>query len=95
MTNAGPSGTPEQHKYILDESEMPTQWYNLVADLPTPPPPPLHPGTHQPAGPAVFWQLRERLQDLLADPAPEPSAVDAHSRQLRNRAVLLVINSDP
>ena len=36
-------------KIHLDESEMPTQWYNVVADLPEPPPPPLHPGTHQPA----------------------------------------------
>ncbi|MBI5310856.1 MAG: TrpB-like pyridoxal phosphate-dependent enzyme [Actinobacteria bacterium] len=39
------------HKILLDESEMPTQWYNIVADLPEPPPPPLHPGTHEPIGP--------------------------------------------
>ena len=26
-------------KILLDESEMPTRWYNIVADLPTPPPP--------------------------------------------------------
>ena len=38
-------------KILLDESEMPTQWYNLIADLPAPPPPPLHPGTHEPVGP--------------------------------------------
>ena len=30
---------------------MPTQWYNVIADLPEPPPPPLHPGTLQPVGP--------------------------------------------
>ncbi len=41
----------ERTKYILDESEMPTTWYNVVPDLPQPPPPPLHPGTHQPVGP--------------------------------------------
>ncbi len=40
-----------RRKILLDESEMPTRWYNVVADLPTPPPPPLHPGTHQPVGP--------------------------------------------
>ena len=40
-----------QHKIHLPESEMPTQWYNLIADLPEPPPPPLHPGTMQPVGP--------------------------------------------
>ncbi|MFA9564818.1 MAG: TrpB-like pyridoxal phosphate-dependent enzyme [Acidimicrobiales bacterium] len=38
-------------KILLDESEMPTQWYNIIPDLPTPPPPPLHPGTHEPIGP--------------------------------------------
>lgn len=46
-----------QHKILLDESEMPTRWYNLVADLPSPPPPPLHPGTHQPVGPEAFEAL--------------------------------------
>ncbi len=40
-----------KHKILLDESEMPTQWYNVVPDLPEPPPPPLHPGTHEPIGP--------------------------------------------
>src|SRR4051794_12267556 len=38
-------------KILLDESEQPTQWYNVIADLPTPPPPVLHPGTLQPVGP--------------------------------------------
>ncbi len=38
-------------KYLLDESRIPKCWYNLVADLPVPPPPPLHPGTLQPLGP--------------------------------------------
>lgn len=38
-------------KYVLDESEMPTQWYNIVPDLSEPPPPPLHPATHAPVGP--------------------------------------------
>ena len=30
---------PKLTKILLDESEQPTQWYNLLADLPTPPPP--------------------------------------------------------
>jgi len=42
---------PKQTKVVLDESQMPTHWYNLVADLPTPPPPHLHPGTQQPLVP--------------------------------------------
>ena len=40
-----------QTKILLDEDSMPTQWYNLVPDLPEPPPPPLHPATHEPVGP--------------------------------------------
>src|SRR5215212_5466747 len=38
-------------KILLPESELPTQWYNVLHDLPTPPPPVLHPGTGQPVGP--------------------------------------------
>ena len=38
-------------KYLLDETRIPKTWYNLAADLPSPPPPPLHPGTKQPVGP--------------------------------------------
>ena len=49
--------TVRQHKFILDESEMPTAWYNIVPDLPSPPPPALHPGTLQPAGPDDFAPL--------------------------------------
>ncbi len=44
-------------KVILPEGEMPTQWYNIVPDLPTPPPPPLHPGTREPIGPADLAPL--------------------------------------
>ncbi|TVP80612.1 TrpB-like pyridoxal phosphate-dependent enzyme [Thioalkalivibrio sp.] len=38
-------------KYVLDERDIPRHWYNIVADLPVPPPPVLHPGTHQPVTP--------------------------------------------
>ena len=38
-------------KIFLNESEIPTAWYNIQADLPNPLPPPLHPGTHQPLTP--------------------------------------------
>ncbi len=44
-------------KILLDEKDMPTQWYNIVPDLPEPPPPALHPGTLQPAGPEDFAPL--------------------------------------
>ena len=42
----------ERTKFVLDEDRIPRAWYNLVADLPVAPPPPLHPGTRQPLGPA-------------------------------------------
>ena len=38
-------------KFLLPESEIPKAWYNIMADLPSPPPPVLHPGTLQPIGP--------------------------------------------
>jgi len=38
-------------KIFLNESEMPQHWYNIVADMPNKPLPPLHPGTKQPIGP--------------------------------------------
>ncbi len=38
-------------KIFLDEKEMPLQWYNLMADMPNKPLPPLHPGTKKPIGP--------------------------------------------
>jgi tryptophan synthase beta chain len=45
------------HKYTLTEDEMPTQWYNIIPDLPSPPPPALNPGTLQPATPDDFAPL--------------------------------------
>ena len=44
-------------KFFLPESEMPEAWYNVAADLPSPPPPPLHPGTHEPIGPEALAPL--------------------------------------
>ncbi len=44
-------------KILLPESDLPRQWYNLAADLPEPPPPPLHPATHQPIGPEALAPL--------------------------------------
>ncbi|MFW5706207.1 MAG: TrpB-like pyridoxal phosphate-dependent enzyme [Bacteroidota bacterium] len=38
-------------KFFLNEKEMPTQWYNVHADMPNKTMPPLHPGTRQPIGP--------------------------------------------
>ncbi len=47
----------ETTKYLLGENDIPTAWYNIIADLPSPPSPPLHPGTGQPLGPADLAPL--------------------------------------
>jgi tryptophan synthase beta chain len=39
-------------KILLSEKEIPASWYNITPDLPEQLPPPIHPGTGQPIGPA-------------------------------------------
>jgi tryptophan synthase beta chain len=38
----------ERTKFVLDEKDMPTHWYNVLPDLPEPLPPLVHPGTKEP-----------------------------------------------
>ena len=38
----------KRKKYLLDEEQIPTQWYNIQADMPTKPLPPLNPATRKP-----------------------------------------------
>jgi tryptophan synthase beta chain len=47
----------QSRKILLNESEIPTHWYNIVADMPNKPLPPLHPGTQQPIGPEALAPL--------------------------------------
>jgi len=57
-------------KYLLSEEQIPKSWYNIVADLPSPPPPPLHPGTLQPLGPddlAPLFPMALIMQEVSAD----------------------------
>ncbi len=44
-------------KFILSENEIPTHWYNVVADMKEKPRPPLHPGTGEPIGPEMLEPL--------------------------------------
>jgi len=37
-----------QKRFLLNESELPTRWYNMLADMPNKPMPPIHPATKQP-----------------------------------------------
>ena len=41
----------KQTKIVLSDKDIPTKWYNIMADMPNLPKPPLHPGTKQPIGP--------------------------------------------
>jgi tryptophan synthase beta chain len=40
-----------QHKFVLQEKDMPTHWYNIIADMDQPPPPYRHPATLELLGP--------------------------------------------
>ena len=68
----------DRTQYLLDASRMPTHWYNIAADLPTPPPAVLHPGTLQPVGPddlAPLFPMELILQEVSTErevPIPEP-----------------------
>src|ERR1700686_2439898 len=68
----------EQHKFLLDESQLPKAWYNINADMPVPPQPVLHPGTMEPVTPdflSVLFPMSLILQEISADrwiEIPEP-----------------------
>ncbi len=68
----------ETIKYLLPEAEIPKTWYNLMADLPRPPAPPLHPATKQPIGPddlAPLFPQSLIMQEVATDrdiEIPEP-----------------------
>ncbi len=60
----------EQRQFLLSQKDIPTSWYNVVADLGETPPPPLHPGTKQPAGPddlAPIFPMALIEQEMCAD----------------------------
>ena len=67
----------ETVKFLLEESRIPKYWYNLAADLPTPAPPVLHPGTLQPVGPndlAPLFPMDLIMQEVSTEreiPIPE------------------------
>jgi tryptophan synthase beta chain len=68
----------EHTKFLLEEREMPTAWYNIQADLPKPLPPVMHPATHQPIGPqdlAVLFPMELIKQEVSQEryiEIPEP-----------------------
>ena len=65
-----------QTKYLLDESDIPTHWYNVVADMPNPPAPPLGPDG-KPIGPGSDGGDLPDKPDRAGDVG---TALDSHSR---------------
>lgn len=47
----------KSRKILLTEQEIPDRWYNIIADMPNKPLPPLHPGTKEPIGPEALAPL--------------------------------------
>jgi hypothetical protein len=74
-------------KYALDETRIPKSWYNLMADLPSPPALVLHPGTLAPVGPsdlASLFALSLIMQEVSTEREIEiPEPVRAVYRQWR------------
>lgn len=59
-----------QVKIVLNDNEIPKQWYNIAADMPGTPAPPLHPGTHKPIGPddlQPLFPMELILQEVSQD----------------------------
>ena len=79
----------DRTKFILDESQIPAQWYNIVPDLPAPPPPPLHPGTGQPVGPDDLAPLFP--MELIRRRSPR--AVPRHPRRGHRRLQALAADA--
>mgnify|MGYP000412537235 CR=1 FL=1 len=47
----------KNRKITLSEKEIPEKWYNIIADMPNKPLPPLHPVTKEPIGPEALAPL--------------------------------------
>lgn len=66
-----------QTKILLDESDIPTHWYNVIADMPNPPPPPLGPDG-KPISPQALGAIFPEaiiMQEISGErwiPIPEP-----------------------
>lgn len=59
-----------EKKILLTENEIPEKWYNIMADMPNKPLPPLHPGTKEPIGPddlAPLFPMELIKQEVSAE----------------------------
>jgi len=64
-------------KVLLDQDELPTEYYNILPDLPVPLPPPIHPATKEPIGPEALAPIfpkeviRQEVSTNRFEPIPE------------------------
>jgi len=74
-------------QFNLAHDQIPTSWYNIAADLPEPPAPPLHPGTGKPIGPddlAPLFPMALIGQEVSTEPRIEiPEEVQQLYRKWR------------
>ena len=60
----------EQTRFILNETDLPKSWYNVMADSPVPPTPVLHPGTKEPVTPdflSVLFPMDLIMQEISTE----------------------------
>jgi tryptophan synthase beta chain len=68
----------EQTRFLLNETDLPKFWYNIMADSPVPPQPVLHPGTKEPVTPdflSVLFPMEIIMQEISSErfiEIPEP-----------------------
>jgi tryptophan synthase beta chain len=60
----------DQTRFILNETDLPKQWYNVLADSPVPPQPVLHPATKEPVTPeflSVLFPMELIMQEVSTE----------------------------
>jgi tryptophan synthase beta chain len=60
----------DQTRFTLNETDLPRQWYNILADSPVPPQPVLHPATREPVTPdflSVLFPMELIQQEVSTD----------------------------
>jgi tryptophan synthase beta chain len=68
----------DQTRFTLNETDLPKNWYNVLAESPVPPQPVLHPATMEPVTPdflSVLFPMEIIMQDVSTEryiEIPEP-----------------------
>ena len=83
----------KQKRFLLEESELPREWYNIQAEMPTKPMPSIHPQTREPLGVDDLAQIFPReccVQELDTEHAWIPSPEEALEKYKYYRSTPLV-----